>query len=70
MYHTSKHRPLGTKGSLSGVRPLKPLNSKGVSNMNEITLFVLGAMIGGFIATMILCAIQINRNEEEENGEA
>lgn len=38
--------------------------------MNEITLFVLGTMIGGFIATVILCAVQINRNEEEEHGEA
>lgn len=33
--------------------------------MNEITLLVIGAMAGGFVATVILCAMQINRNEEE-----
>lgn len=38
--------------------------------MHDIILFMIGALAGGFIATAFLCALQINRNKEEEHGEA
>lgn len=38
--------------------------------MHDIILFMIGAMAGGVVAAAFLCAHQINRNEEEEHGEA
>lgn len=37
--------------------------------MHDIILFMIGAMAGGNKAAGH-CALQINRNEEEEHGEA
>lgn len=38
--------------------------------MQNIILFLIGAVVGGFVAAAFLCALQINRSEEVEYGEA
>ena len=63
--------PFGDKGRLvRGNPPETPVIRKEEIIMHDIILFVIGAMAGGFVAAAFLCALQINRNEEEEHGEA
>ena len=53
-----------------GNPPETPVIRKEEIIMHDIILFMIGAMAGGFVAAAFLCALQINRNEEEEHGEA
>lgn len=67
---TSKHRPLGTKDSLSGAHPLKPPHGKDEFYMHELLFFLIGFLLGGLVGITVMCLIQINRVRKEENHES
>lgn len=66
---TSKHRPLGTKDSLSGATTLKPPHGKEEFYMHELLFFLIGFLLGGLVGITVMCLIQINRVRKEENHE-
>ena len=66
---TSKHRPLGTKDSLSGEHPLKP-RMKGWFCMHELLFFLIGFLLGGLLGITVMCLVQINRVRKEERHES
>ena len=70
LHDTSKHRLLGTKGSLSGGSPLKPLLERmDEKPMFEALCFLGGMMVGGFFGVVIMCLFQINRSGKEYPNE-
>ena len=66
---TSKHRPLGTKDSLSGEPPLKP-HMKGWILYARIAVFLIGFLLGGLLGITVMCLVQINRVRKEERHES
>lgn len=66
---TSKHRPLGTKDSLSGGAPLKP-RMKGWVLYDELLFFLIGLLLGGLLGITVMCLVQINRVRKEERHES
>ena len=70
MHYTSKHRLLGTKGSLLGADPPKtPQYERMDYTMYEALFFVIGLIIGGMAGVLTMCIIQINHNEKEDTHE-
>ena len=66
---TSKHRPLGTKDSLSGAHPLKPPHGKDEFYMHELLFFLIGFLLGGLVGITMKWLIKNNRVQKEENHE-
>lgn len=65
---TSKHRRLGTNGSLLGGTPPKtPLERTEI--FMEGLFFTIGFLLGGVVGVLIMCLLQINRIGKKEDSE-
>lgn len=65
---TSKHRRLGTNGSLlGGTPPNTPLSERRFSM--EGLFFAIGFLLGGVFGVLIMCLLQINRLGRKEDSE-
>lgn len=67
---TSKHRRLGTNGSLLGGTPPKtPLERTEI--FMEFLFFIIGFLLGSLGGVTAMCLVQINRiGKEEGHGQA
>ena len=67
---TSKHRRLGTNGSLLGGTPPKtPLERTEI--FMEFLFFIIGFLLGSLGGVTAICLVQINRiGKEEGHGQA
>ena len=65
---TSKHRRLGTNGSLlGGTPPNTPFERMEV--FMEGLFFAIGFLLGGVVGVLIMCLLQINRIGRKEDSE-
>ena len=65
---TSKHRRLGTNGSLlGGTPPNTPFEKMEV--FMEGLFFAIGFLLGGVVGVLIMCLLQINRIGKKEDSE-
>lgn len=67
---TSKHRRLGTNGSLLGGTPPKtPLERMEI--FMELLFFIIGFLLGSLGGVTTMCLVQINRiGKEDGHGQA
>ena len=68
LFTPSQATPLDGHGSLTGEIPCNP-SEKGCNNLKEILCFIAGSMLGGTVGVFVMCLLQINRIERNDEFE-